>query len=329
MDVADRVNLGLIPTSESGWLTACAALRRDVGGVLHVHAAVNSKHSIASPGTERILPSNSSVSVPHSNQGKKDTSSCRSLEYEPESSDNKNCKICEQRFTGDFRCKRSSLCQHSDGRILPTSSDFASDSGESRNGQIFELGPTSDNFCDSLCNCSTAAHLSDRVHANRSSNFEPEFTRFGPEKMNDEIAGQTVVMYTDSCSSSGQPSNTVSPSSLSPVDIAAAEKSALLNRAAQNAATVTGRISPSNPAGSVHIAAKSRMTKFSKTCCAKPAWCKWAVAVCRTLESHLCGMQRCDWSAVVRHIEHVKSYAPHVDHVIADIECRPPEVAQK
>ena len=37
----DRVHLGLIPSSELGWPLACAALRRDTGGVLHVHANVH------------------------------------------------------------------------------------------------------------------------------------------------------------------------------------------------------------------------------------------------------------------------------------------------
>jgi tRNA G37 N-methylase Trm5 len=36
-NVADRVNLGLIPSSERGWPVACAALRQDKGGWMHVH----------------------------------------------------------------------------------------------------------------------------------------------------------------------------------------------------------------------------------------------------------------------------------------------------
>lgn len=41
-DFADRVNLGLIPSSEEGWLTACRMLRRKTGGVLHIHQNVTS-----------------------------------------------------------------------------------------------------------------------------------------------------------------------------------------------------------------------------------------------------------------------------------------------
>ena len=29
------------------------------------------------------------------------------------------------------------------------------------------------------------------------------------------------------------------------------------------------------------------------------------------------------WTVTVKHIEHVKSYAPHIDHLVADLECRP------
>lgn len=38
--VAQRVNLGLIPSSEMSWETACRALDPKTGGMLHVHANV-------------------------------------------------------------------------------------------------------------------------------------------------------------------------------------------------------------------------------------------------------------------------------------------------
>ncbi|CAI9600343.1 unnamed protein product, partial [Staurois parvus] len=40
-DVADRVNLGLIPTSEAGYPIACKLLKKNSGGVLHIHHNVN------------------------------------------------------------------------------------------------------------------------------------------------------------------------------------------------------------------------------------------------------------------------------------------------
>ncbi|CAJ1058878.1 tRNA wybutosine-synthesizing protein 2 homolog isoform X1 [Xyrichtys novacula] len=41
-DTADRVNLGLIPSSEDGWPVACRLLKRATGGILHIHQNVTS-----------------------------------------------------------------------------------------------------------------------------------------------------------------------------------------------------------------------------------------------------------------------------------------------
>merc|ERR1712179_246608 len=41
-DVADRVNLGLIPQSDISWRTACKTLK-PAGGVLHIHGNVETK----------------------------------------------------------------------------------------------------------------------------------------------------------------------------------------------------------------------------------------------------------------------------------------------
>ncbi|NWW54720.1 TYW2 protein, partial [Pedionomus torquatus] len=42
-DVADRVNLGLIPSSEEGWPVACRVLKKSTGGILHIH------HNVETP----------------------------------------------------------------------------------------------------------------------------------------------------------------------------------------------------------------------------------------------------------------------------------------
>ena len=41
--VADRVSLGLIPSSEPGWPLAAAALRKDAGGWIHLHENVRAE----------------------------------------------------------------------------------------------------------------------------------------------------------------------------------------------------------------------------------------------------------------------------------------------
>ncbi|XP_007889462.2 tRNA wybutosine-synthesizing protein 2 homolog [Callorhinchus milii] len=48
--LADRVNLGLVPSSEEGWPSACRVLRGDRGGKLHIHHNVSTyPHSPAGP----------------------------------------------------------------------------------------------------------------------------------------------------------------------------------------------------------------------------------------------------------------------------------------
>lgn len=51
-DIADRVNLGLIPSSEDGWPVACRLLKRKTGGILHIHQNVTSPL----PNTAAIPP---------------------------------------------------------------------------------------------------------------------------------------------------------------------------------------------------------------------------------------------------------------------------------
>ncbi|XP_051639435.1 tRNA wybutosine-synthesizing protein 2 homolog isoform X2 [Manacus candei] len=50
-DMADRVNLGLIPSSEEGWPVACRVLKKDTGGVLHIHHNVETP-----PAPTPVLP---------------------------------------------------------------------------------------------------------------------------------------------------------------------------------------------------------------------------------------------------------------------------------
>ncbi len=58
-----------------------------------------------------------------------------------------------------------------------------------------------------------------------------------------------------------------------------------------------------------------------------PVWCRWGVYVAERLRELLAKENPLpsgqEWAVDVKHVEHVKSYAPHVDHLVADIECRP------
>ncbi|RNA13303.1 tRNA wybutosine-synthesizing 2 -like protein [Brachionus plicatilis] len=52
-NVADRVNLGLIPSSELSWRTACYALKKHSGGVLHIHGNVDIHSNVKDKGIKK------------------------------------------------------------------------------------------------------------------------------------------------------------------------------------------------------------------------------------------------------------------------------------
>ncbi|XP_027636044.1 tRNA wybutosine-synthesizing protein 2 homolog isoform X2 [Falco biarmicus] len=54
-DVADRVNLGLIPSSEEGWPVACRVLKKGTGGILHIHHNVETLPTTAPLQTPVLL----------------------------------------------------------------------------------------------------------------------------------------------------------------------------------------------------------------------------------------------------------------------------------
>lgn len=55
----------------------------------------------------------------------------------------------------------------------------------------------------------------------------------------------------------------------------------------------------------------------------REAWQVWADDAATRITSLLREVTGARWTASVQHIEHVKSYAPHVHHVVLDLECRP------
>ncbi|NXS24866.1 TYW2 protein, partial [Mystacornis crossleyi] len=72
-DVADRVNLGLIPSSEEGWPVACRVLKKDTGGVLHIHRNVETPPAPAPPperGSPEAAGSGGEAQPPTGDAGK-------------------------------------------------------------------------------------------------------------------------------------------------------------------------------------------------------------------------------------------------------------------
>ncbi|XP_050408251.2 tRNA wybutosine-synthesizing protein 2 homolog isoform X2 [Patella vulgata] len=167
VDIADRVNLGLIPSSEHGWLVACVALKQKTGGILHIHSNVTSNKS------ER-----------------------NKMNGSKNSSDEISKEKCDKDTATEVPHKS---CSYSNSQ-------------------------TRINSCD-----------------------------------------VSVNYGTNSCNETNQ------------------------------------------------------MTKTINYC----SWSEWAECVSIKIRQLLINYHQCDWTCSIKHIENVKSYAPHVNHLVLDLECRP------
>ena len=80
--------------------------------------------------------------------------------------------------------------------------------------------------------------------------------------------------------------------------------------------------------GILHIHANidsrnQKMKNCTKNCFKYPEWETWTNYAISTVEQMLCKFKKNKWSVEFVHLEHVKSYAPHVDHVVLDLTCKP------
>lgn len=55
----------------------------------------------------------------------------------------------------------------------------------------------------------------------------------------------------------------------------------------------------------------------------REVWKAWADDAANRIASLLKNVTGAQWITNIQHIEHVKSYAPHVHHIVLDLECRP------
>ncbi len=187
--VADRVNLGLIPSCEVGWPVACAALRPCSGGILHIHHNVSSKHMPA-----------------HINSGQ--------------------------------------------------SSEAQSDTPNSTHNVARD---------DPSTNTCIEEHSSCHGHPNQNDKAKMS----DPHPTNHEHA---------------------------------------------NSADCLGVLSEEEIVSSGF---KDGWIKINK------AWKHWTIETCKKIVHLLGETHGGEWKVSVLHVEHVKSYAPHIDHLVLDLQCLP------
>ena len=282
--MADRVNLGLIPSSEDGWPVACRVLK-PAGGVLHIHGNVNSRTSageklLGHPGA--VAGRISQVSLDKGGKGES-----LHQDYSPEGTTAQGTQPGraaylsqsvrqggEMAVLGTSGEKNVAICpEHSSPPAVPgacrdSEDSLPAESGENWRKLLRNLG-------------SDCGPISESGHP--SCHF--------PAAAEPVRAGAEVCRNTETSSSPSSCGKHSSACPQSATDQLPRTDSLLWDDAPPR----------------------------SKT----EAWRRWGEGVCRSVKRLLEEEHGGCWLATVVHIEPVKSYAPHVHHLVLDVLCTP------
>ena len=340
-NIADRVNLGLIPSSEQGWKTGCAALKSDTGGVLHIHANVNSKEESRSEciyyadgaaqfqsdtavdtdiGRDLAEPT---ASITNGQDSRSEYSSTdRGSQFH-------NVNDVDTELSGDLAETTANITHVNVNSIEESGSECSYADGTAQ----FQR----DNAVDTYIGRDFAEPTADVTNGENSCIKFPDFIKecqpatasFGLNSQNSSISGsdipnncqnstvednaeQTVSKF-DNLKQSDTSSNLVlEPNKCSynhleddfNTDHVEAEKDDLNTDHIEAEKDKCSVISSGN---------KERYSK----------WLHWCEKVSHVIQQLLREVHGGMWQTRILHIEHVKSYAPHVDHIVLDLKCIP------
>lgn len=55
-----------------------------------------------------------------------------------------------------------------------------------------------------------------------------------------------------------------------------------------------------------------------------PEWAAWALEVSLSIKHILLSLCNSEWNVNILNVNRIKSYAPHIDHLVLDLQCQPP-----
>ncbi len=354
MGTADRVNLGLIPSSEAGWSVACAALNPRTGGVLHVHGNVTSydvtrgnvtshdtprrngtSHDVTSPGLKTREDSDARSSTAASRYMASDTASSAEVKY---CADEVGIAVSDAMETTSESTSKASfresdnLCSAALNRLpasipdsVKESDQFCDAASDEAKTSTAETNMESFTDIDKLC----SGDAVDGFRASAAKKSSPEMVSAGSAAQSEEPAsaaeGKTdleapsVGSVADRQSSSGMRSHDqtscnsmLSRDENSGSDTGSCDQTSRTSGALSRDQTGNSAV-PRGPTGN---SAVSRVEL-------RAAWLEWSEHVTGSLRCILERLHHVAWTCTAQHVEHVKSYAPHVDHLVLDVHCAP------
>ena len=272
--VADRVNLGLIPSSEPGWRTACLALKSQTGGILHIHGNVNTRKGCG----EHIIVDN------HPDSDEKQIGA-----------DHINSK--SNGILTDGSHEEGFQSETNEARMDSDTETRLSD--EKARGIVKTLNEIDMTDMDDS-NVTNEIRLDDD---NDKSDFDKSLAE----------TQELIASSTEGADQVNSPENDILVAGNTKLSFANQESNhhlAEMEKLPDNCKTLGTKDDPE----------EKRLVPEARS---KSKWLPWALDVSGKMRNILKQVHKSEWETNILHIEYVKSYAPHVDHVVLDLKCNP------
>ena len=286
--VADRVNLGLIPSSESGWQVACGALKPHSGGVLHIHGNVITSKQLSQETRQ-------SLTVVMDTYGNAVVTESPKIEQ---------CVLT--RFDTHPSCDSLQTQQ-----INGTSAQKHTD-GQTINADYHDtLDGLPSNECTSpkqQCGKEQQGQMAEQQKSGETANVQ--------RRRSDVLLTNAthLSMTKDKCQSNSELKNGGS------TDIEKCNMSGVSDLNSQQSDSEIKSMTGISLEG---IETDSYQCSHQGARVRREQWYVWAKYVSDNIKCLLVTVHGTKWTCKIRHIEHVKSYAPNNDHVVLDLECSP------
>ena len=285
--VADRVNLGLIPSSEPGWRTACLALRSQTGGILHIHGNVNTRKGCG----ENIIVDN------HADSGE-------------------NIIVDNHPDSDEKQIGAEHINSKSNGILVDGSHEegFQSETNEARVDSDTKTC-LSDEKARGIVKTLNEIDVTDMDDSNVTNEIRLDDDRDKSDF--DKSLAETQELIA-SCTEGADQVNSPEKDIL----VAENKKLSFSNQESNHHFAEMEKL-PDNCKilGNKDNAEEKRLVPEASAC--KSKWLPWALDVSGKMRNILKQVHKSEWETTILHIEYVKSYAPHVDHIVLDLKCNP------
>lgn len=300
-NIADRVNLGLIPSSEPGWKTACAALKSDTGGILHIHGNVNTKtrHGERPVGDNMDRSDNTmGIVTPFRTENNVTDFICNTTPEHTEGAFSDNWVSADDTVNVVTDSVPGTGVVNVNVNITTESNKRA-------------VGEKLDSSVGAGCTVSHSGYENniEDFHVNTKTKLNERDISINSEEVcyvkaanNIEEGLKTLFPF----NKTEDDNNSLKMQSLDDTNIDHVEDSLKLQL-------------PHNKTVEDNL----KMQSLCDTGVGNSKWLPWAKEVSDRIRNILRDVHGTDWRTEILHIEHVKSYAPHVDHVVLDLKCSP------